>query len=125
MIRRAARDHREFLTHTLSTLAETLNIHAAVVAVKSDERHLQILCALVDGKIQENFQYELTGTPCAIVLGVNEALIIESNAEALYPRDRMLADLGIESHIGAALLDTDDTEIGIVALMGTTPTPRS
>ena len=63
-----------------------------------------------------SIRYELKGTPCLGVLNQGQC-VVESGAQALYPDDAMLVDLGIESYFGRSLRASDGRAIGVVSVM--------
>lgn len=77
---------------------------------------------MVDGKIQPNFEYELTGTPCEDVLN-RTVEHIECNVAYRYPHDAILREQSIESYFAAPLVTPSGQTIGIVAVLDTHPLP--
>jgi PAS domain S-box-containing protein len=66
-----------------------------------------------NGKIVENFSYNLDGTPCANVLDLS-ACSYPNNVANLFPEDTLLKDMGIEGYIGVPLMDSHNQPIGIM-----------
>jgi PAS domain S-box-containing protein len=69
-----------------------------------------------------NFEYELPGTPCENVVGKTFTHIPASVA-SLFPRDTMLADMGIEAYVGLPLWDPDQQPMGLLILLHDQPVP--
>ncbi|TCI05147.1 EAL domain-containing protein [Corallincola luteus] len=87
-----------------------------------DEQYSQVstLALSVDGKISNNFSYELVGTPCANVVG-NDICCYPKNVQHLFPDDHLLIEMGIESYIGAPMFDEEDKPLGLVVILDTKP----
>lgn len=114
-------DQNYFNAITLE-LAEIYHTKYAFIGVFSDEKKqaIRTLSVRVDGKIADNFVYELEYTPCKDVLGERMELI-PCNAASLYPKDEMLIDMGIDSYFGAAIAANTGEKIGIAVVMHDQP----
>jgi formate hydrogenlyase transcriptional activator len=67
------------------------------------------------GRIQENFEYDLAGTPCEDVL--RGRLCHHSvGVSHRFPRARPLVQMGVESYAGVPLLDGDGKVLGLLAV---------
>ena len=73
-----------------------------------------------DGKLQENVEYELAGTPCEKIVS-GEATFFPRAVAAMFPDDLWLAEQGIVSYFGAPLVATDGSTIGFISLLHTQP----
>jgi signal transduction histidine kinase len=110
-----------FFSSMVKQLAETLNVRYAFIGTL-DERHskMQSLSFFSDGKFSEKIAYDLTGTPCESVLNKVQCVFTE-NVQKDFPEDHYLKENNIESYIGYALKDIDDSPIGIMSVMDTKP----
>ncbi len=63
----------------------------------------------------DGLQYPLAGTPCATTID-GAVCFVRGGATGRYPRDRVLADLGIDSYLGAPLRSADGRVIGLLAV---------
>ena len=68
----------------------------------------------------ENFRYDLTGTPCAEVVGVTSCAYPRDVAR-LFPEDVLLADMGIESYVGLPIHDEGGRVLGLIVLLSQEP----
>jgi PAS domain S-box-containing protein len=75
------------------------------------------------GKIVENFEYDLEGTPCAKVIGRN-ACIFPSGVARAFPADRLLQEMGVESYQGIPILASDGSPLGLVVTLHDRPLER-
>lgn len=86
----------------------------------ADRRHVRTIAVCADGNIIDNFEYALAGTPCDNVVGKAFCSHPE-HVQALFPDDKMLADMGAESYMGLPLFDSKGNPIGIVAALDRLP----
>ena len=68
--------------------------------------------------LQENFAYDLKGTPCENVV-VQGACSHRSNVARQFPDDLLLAEMGVESYVGVPLSDAGGRPLGIIVLLHT------
>ncbi len=73
-----------------------------------------------DGVIIDNISYQLTDTPCENVIG-QEMCTYPKDVCNLFPKDKMLLDMGIESYIGTPLNDSKGNTIGILVVLKKIP----
>lgn len=114
----------EFLRSLARHLASTLKLRYAFVgelAGKDRDRVRTRVLWAGDG-FADNFEYGLSGTPCEGVIN-SGMCCYPANVSALFPGDRLLAEMGIESYIGVPLLDANNSPIGLLVAMGTRPLP--
>ena len=110
-----------FLNVVLERLAGLYNCKYAFVGLlEPDAEHVQTLSVLVDGKPVDNFKYALEGTPCQDVLNQTKSMIGQ-NVMELYPEDKMLSDMGVDSYFGTPLIASDGEVIGLMSVMDTAP----
>jgi diguanylate cyclase (GGDEF)-like protein/PAS domain S-box-containing protein len=102
-------------------LVESLGLEYAFVArLSSDMSRAEILAGWsTDGSLSR-FSYDLEGTPCADVLQQHQ-LICAADVQDLYPRDRMLVDMGAQAYIGSALLDKQQQPVGLLVALHRRP----
>jgi PAS domain S-box-containing protein len=81
-----------------------------------NDRKVNVLAICQDSHKLENFSYELAGTPCENV--VDQGLCaLSDNVWRLFPEDKILKELGIESYVGIPLNDSDNSPLGILVAM--------
>jgi PAS domain S-box-containing protein len=73
-----------------------------------------------NGEFAENFNYTLEGTPCSNV-AEQGACFYPRDIQKLFPRDRLLVDMGAESYWGTPLRDTTGNVIGVMAILDDRP----
>jgi formate hydrogenlyase transcriptional activator len=72
------------------------------------------------GRIQENLEFELAGTPCEDVVRGGLCHHPQEVRER-FPGDRLVVDLGIESYLGVPLLDGEGRVLGHLAVCDERP----
>jgi PAS domain S-box-containing protein len=99
-------------------LAAALGADFAFVGrlVSERPRRIRTLGAVGGGKAVEELEYDLEGTPCDRVIG-DGICVFERGIQALFPRDRLLADMGIESYVGVPLHDQAGRALGILVVL--------
>jgi diguanylate cyclase (GGDEF)-like protein/PAS domain S-box-containing protein len=70
--------------------------------------------------VAPNIEYALAGTPCENVVG-RELCVYPQGVQALFPRDVLLAEMGVESYAGMPLWDSAGQPIGLIAVMDGKP----
>lgn len=74
---------------------------------------------MVDGCQQENFIYDLQGTPCSNVLTGQRVCFYGHSVATRFPDDVFLTDERIESYIGVPIFGYDDQLYGLLAVLDT------
>src|SRR5262249_8333487 len=94
----------EFFGSLVRHLCEALGAPYAFVAeFAGSPSRVRSLAYWADGALQENFEYDLAGTPCEAVARGNICHHPRGVA-AKFPADRWLAEIGAESYLGVPLL---------------------
>lgn len=103
-------------------LYETLGVTYAFVdqIVPGDSGKLQTLALVAHGKVEQNFEYDLSGTPCEEVLG-RQLRCYVSGVQSRFPNDSMLSEMQAESYAGVPLWGEDGSPIGLIAVIDTQP----
>jgi PAS domain S-box-containing protein len=74
------------------------------------------------GRVQDNFEYDLPGTPCEDVLR-GRLCHHPSGVKDRFPKAKPLVGLGVESYLGAPLLDGHGNVLGLLAVFDERPMP--
>jgi diguanylate cyclase (GGDEF)-like protein len=74
----------------------------------------------MDGIIVDNITYDLLHTPCANVVG-NETCFYSKGIQALFPKDFLLQEMGVESYIGSPITDESGKSIGLLVILHDKP----
>src|SRR4051794_5174642 len=102
-------------------LASALGVSFAFVAeFAGAPTRVRTLAYWGRGRIQENLEFELAGTPCEDVVRGGLCHHPQEVRER-FPGDRLLVDLGIESYLGVPLLDGEGRVLGHLAVFDERP----
>jgi hypothetical protein len=72
------------------------------------------------GGVLENFEYLLAGTPCEDVVR-HDTCVHPRDVQTIFPRDRILKDLGISAYAGTPLFDSAGRSLGLLAVLYVRP----
>jgi len=90
------------------------------VLVKQDVQHVNTLAVCAHGEIAPNISYELADTPCANVMGQGTCTY-PSDVQRLFPKDRLLQEMGAEGYIGTPMFDANNEPLGILVVLDSKP----
>ncbi len=77
------------------------------------------IAAWSDGQPQDNFEYDLAGTPCANVVG--EQMLLPRICRLSVSDDALLTDMGAQSYLGVPLRGADGRTLGLLAILNDKP----
>ncbi len=111
-----------FFEEVALRLADLLQVEICFVGglVDSEHRRVRTLGMCIDKQIAAPVEYDPAGTPCETVIGKKVAIFPEG-VQALFPADRFLVDLGVESYAAVPMFDSNGSAIGHVGVMGRKP----
>ncbi len=109
----------EFTRSLVKNLASELDFRCCLISELAgpDRKKARTLAVYLNGKIVDNFDYELQGTPCDEVFNKTGLCYYPDNVQRLFPRDYILKEMGIESYIGIPLYNSSDKMLGILVAM--------
>ncbi len=121
----AAETGENFFKALVENLAKVLNIKGAwVTEYTKEKRQLNSLAFWLDGKWIDEYRYDISGTPCEVVVEDKKLIHVAQNVIELYPDDPDLRPQGAVSYIGVPLLDIDNYVLGHLAVFDTKPLPE-
>ena len=113
-----------FFQSLVRHLASALGVSYAFVAeFAGDATRVRTLAYWGRGRIKDNVEFDLAGTPCEDVVRGGLCHHPQGVREK-FPRDQDLIDLGIESYLGVPLLDGDGKVLGHLAVFDERPHAR-
>jgi PAS domain S-box-containing protein len=112
----------EFFVQSVRCLAEALNVRYAVVAEFANEAkdRARTLAFWQDGKLGENFEYDLAGTPCEQVLA-GQIGDYPQQVQTLFPEALGLIQMGVQSFLGIPLVTATGEIVGHLVAMDSQP----
>lgn len=98
-------------------LAKTLEVDYAYVGEYNETKEtISTLALWKKNKIGENFEYQISDTPCEKCLDDSVASYPE-NVAGLFPKDHLLKEMNIECYMGNSLFDSNGKPMGILVVM--------
>ncbi|MCB1055614.1 MAG: PAS domain-containing protein [Acidobacteria bacterium] len=115
-------DGEDFFRALVRRLAEALQVRYAFLGEvrRNDAGRVHTVALWSDGGFVDNITYALDGSPCSQVVGKTACAFTEGVRDR-FPKDVMLNELGVESYLGAPLMDSANRPIGLLVAMGTEP----
>lgn len=107
-----------FFQSLVEHLVKTLEADYAFIGEIKDDNFERVRTIAVygDGKIEGNFEYDLAHTPCENVLR-NRPCSYPSGVQQQFPRDCLLAEMGVEAYVGTPLCDSPGRPFGLMVVM--------
>jgi transcriptional regulator with GAF, ATPase, and Fis domain len=106
----------DFFRALVQHLATALRVRYAFVAECLPNHHARSLAFWNNGALDDNFTYDLEGTPCLSVVA-GRACFYPASLQNLFPADKALVDLGAESYLGVPLIDVGRRVTGHLVVM--------
>jgi signal transduction histidine kinase len=117
----------EFFRSLTRHVAEAFAAKMVLVAEASDPSgmHVKVLACWYDGAfIEEPFEYDTAGQPCAVVTAHPWVSFPEALTER-FPEDQGAIELGLQSYLAVCLRSSDDVHLGHLAVLDTRPMEAS
>jgi diguanylate cyclase (GGDEF)-like protein len=114
----AHEDADKFFLQCIEKVADFYDIEYAFIGLLDDVDKQLINTFIVwnNGKLLDNFQYTLAGTPCEDVVDLKHE-IIKKDVACRYPDDEMLVQMKVESYFGSPLIGADGQLLGLFSIM--------
>jgi signal transduction histidine kinase len=110
-----------FFVSLVTSLTSAFEADFAFVAeLNPDHLSVKALSTFAFGKVVDNLNYEIKGTPCENVIN-QRSCYYPTGIQDLFPDDAMLRDLGMESYLGTPLPDPDGNPMGLIAVLRRQP----
>lgn len=109
-----------FLKESVRSLAQLYGTKFVFIGrLLPGEKSVSTLSVWAGDQFVDNFTYGLADTPCKDVVDMKSAFISE-NACELYPEDKLLADMGVQSYFGVSMV-AERKKMGLLVLMDDKP----
>lgn len=76
--------------------------------------------SLIEG-ILPNVEYDLEYTPCQNLIKTVALCLYPKNVQHLFPKDKMLIDMGVECYVGIPVFSSAQNRIGLIAILDSKP----
>ncbi|MCA8940078.1 MAG: PAS domain-containing protein, partial [Planctomycetes bacterium] len=111
-----------FFESLVLALAEAIRTKYVFVGRCGDERcaSIETIRVAMEGKIVGNIAYSLRDTPCQDVVSAGVCYHASGVQEA-FPKDELLAAMGVDSYLGVSLMNSKGHPIGILVALDDKP----
>jgi PAS domain S-box-containing protein len=114
-----------FFAALVLNLAHVLKTHGAwVTELLGETRRLRALAFWAGGHWIEDYEYDLAGSPCEVVVEGRALVHYPDSVLTLYPDDPDMKGAGAVSYLGVPLLNSEGEVLGHLAVMDTAPMPE-
>ena len=116
---------KSFYASLVETLSRTLSTSGAwVTEYLRDTQRLRALAFWLNGEWIDNYEYDIEGTPCELVVKSAQTVHIPENVSSLFPKDSDLRVFQAVSYLGVPLMDPAGTVLGHLAVLDSRPMPK-
>jgi len=112
----------DFFGALVKQLAQTLGVRYAFVGRvdRDNPGMVRTIAAWRNGASDDNFSFLLTGTPSEYVFDRGLSMF-NADVQQMFPADRLLVNLDVQSYAGVPLLDSSGAPIGVLVVMDSQP----
>ncbi len=109
----AGKTGQDFFDNIVLRLSEWLGAECVLIGRMVENERIKAVPLYLDGKISQDFSYDLAGSPCDIIIrkGYCE---FDKDVINLFPKDKILVDLSAEGYIGTALYNKEGEANGVI-----------
>jgi hypothetical protein len=107
-----------FFLSLVQYLSQALEVDFAFVGeiVKPEGVSIRTIAGYGDGRVIENFEYQLEDTPCENFLKKSVS-VYPQGIQQMFPKDIFLINLNVESYIGISLFDSVGQPQGLICVL--------
>lgn len=114
-----------FFAALVENLAKALNTYSSwVTEYIAESRELRSLAFWANGHLMENFQIDISETPCESVLESGRLVHYPDNISELFPNSSTIKDFSAVSYMGFPLIDSNGKVLGNLAVLDNQPMPE-
>jgi PAS domain S-box-containing protein len=116
---------RQFFAALVQNLAKALATHGAwVTEYFPEQRRLRALAFWMDGRWVQDYEVDITGSPCEQVIDQRRLVHFPDRLLELFPDEPDVKAIGAVSYMGVPLQDTDGSILGHLAVIDRRPIPE-
>ena len=111
----------EFFNQVCAHVAEVLGAEYAFIGrLTPDKQKISVIGGVNEGEPLGPMEYDLEGTPCDEVMG-KEVCVFQEKVQELFPKDKLLVEMGSEGYAGIPLYSRTGEPLGIFVVMSKKP----
>lgn len=109
----------DYFKELVHNVAHYLNVKYCFIGrpLEQDQTKVQTHVVWAGGQFIDNFVYDLVGTPCKNIFDGKRVGLYSPHVADLFPEDVMLRDMGVESYLGAPVIDGKNNMLGLVVIL--------
>ncbi|MEY3218935.1 MAG: hypothetical protein RIT27_292 [Pseudomonadota bacterium] len=113
----------EYFKALVRNVAQYLNVKYCFIGrpLEQDKTKVQTYVVWAGNQFANNFIYDLVGTPCKNVLDGQRVGFYSPNVAGQFPEDELLAQMGVESYLGAPVIDGQNNLLGLIVILDDLP----
>lgn len=112
----------DFFSSLVEQFARAFGVqHVCIGAISESKTSIRTLSFWSRGRLIENVDYDLAGTPCETVINSRKTQLYSQNVIESFPLDRALSEMRVQSYIGAPVMGSDGNVLGVLAVMDRAP----
>ncbi|MES2564940.1 MAG: PAS domain S-box protein, partial [Pseudomonadota bacterium] len=108
------------LVRYVATILQTDAALIATIGRQDTGCQMHAQAFFLDGQVQDNFEYPLSGTPCETVIG-QSFKFYASDICQMFPEDADIVRLGMQSYAAFPLSDATGAPVGVIAVLARAP----
>src|SRR6266481_2956628 len=112
----------DFFNSLAPQVAKVMDARFCFVAECLPDLRARSLAWWIDGKLAENFEYDMRGTPC-LEVAQGRTCHYPDRIPELFPEDKGMIDLGTVSYLGVPLRNSRQQTIGHLVVFDDNPMP--
>ncbi len=116
----AAYTGQEFFNSVALNLNKILKSNYALIGVLENDSLVNSIALAKNNRIIDNVVFSVEGTPCENIFNSGMVVYHEDIAK-IFPKDKVLSDLGIEGYVGTPLICSNNKLIGVLLALYETP----
>ncbi|HZW21374.1 EAL domain-containing protein [Noviherbaspirillum sp.] len=111
-----------FFEQLACNMTDAVRAQAGFIAriIPGEPLKCRTIVAVVDGKLVDNFEYVIKGTPCEHLLTESSCVVLDKVAER-FPESPPLKELGARAYVGSRLTDASGQLMGLLFVLFRTP----
>ena len=113
----------DYLKEFAKNIAGTFETKYVLIghAIKPGNDSVQTDVVWAGNDFGDNFIYQLKGTPCENVFSGKRVCVFSKDVAGKFPEDKLLIDMGVESYVGAPMLNAKGELSGVLVLLDDKP----
>jgi signal transduction histidine kinase len=113
----------DYFRELVRNVAKYLNVKYCFIGrpLQEDKTKVQTYVVWAGNQFANNFIYDLAGTPCKNVLDGQRVGFYSPNVAGQFPEDELLVQMGVESYLGAPVIDAKNNLLGLIVILDDLP----